>query len=297
MTRLEVEAFLAIVKYGSISQAADRLFVTQPALSRRLRAVEEELGYELFERGRGIRNVRLTEAGRDFVSVAERFLQLYKEAEELPGKRNKGVLRLSAVNSLSYYLIPGVVRRLMAETGCTVVFQSGRSVDAYGYIESGAVDIALISDAFHSEKVITVPAFREPFVFAGGEGWRGTGQISPRELDPERQIRMPWNPEYSVWHNRWFPAEKLPVLNANKMEFLEEFLEGENWAVVPLMVARRMRRRDIWICPMTDGPEDLTIYFLTAGKRKDGLDGRFLQLVHEEVEKIEGIRWLMAEEM
>lgn len=296
MTRLEVEAFLAIVKYGSISQAADRLFVTQPALSRRIRAAEEELGYELFERGRGIRNVRLTEAGRDFTAVAERFLQLYKEAEELPVKRNKRVLKVSTINSLSYYLIPGVVRRLMEETGCTVAFQSGRSMDAYGYIESGAADIALISDAFHSTKVITAPILREPFVFAGGEKWRGIKQISPRELDPEKQIRMPWNPEYSVWHNRWFAAGKLPALTTDKMELLEEFLEGERWAVVPLMVARRIRRRDIWICPMTDGPEDLTIYFITAGKRKDGLDRRFLQLVQEELADMEGIQWLMREE-
>lgn len=41
MTKLEVEAFLTIIKCGSISVAAEKLFVTQPALSRRIRALEQ----------------------------------------------------------------------------------------------------------------------------------------------------------------------------------------------------------------------------------------------------------------
>ena len=44
MTELEIEAFLAIVRTGSISAAAQKLYVTQPALSRRIHALEQELG-------------------------------------------------------------------------------------------------------------------------------------------------------------------------------------------------------------------------------------------------------------
>lgn len=290
MTRLELEAFLAIVKYGSISQAADRLFVTQPALSRRIKAVEQELGYVLFERGRGLRNIQLTENGQSFVQVAERLLQLYREAEELPGRNHRPILRLSAVNSLSFYLIPGLVRKMMAEYGCSVVFQSGRSLDAYDYVGSGTVDIALVSDLLHSQKVVTFPAFRMPFVFASGSRWEGTEWVSPQMLNPRDQIRMPWNPEYDVWHSKWFAPEELPSLKADKMELLEEFLEEEKWAVVPLLVARRMRKQGIWICPLRDGPEDLTIYCLTAGSQKGELVKRFLRLLHEELKGIPGIQ-------
>ena len=44
MTEREIEAFLTIVRTGSISAAAEVLYVTQPALSRRIRALEQELG-------------------------------------------------------------------------------------------------------------------------------------------------------------------------------------------------------------------------------------------------------------
>ena len=44
MTFPEIEAFLHIVQYGSFSAAAEKLYITQPALGRRIRALEEELG-------------------------------------------------------------------------------------------------------------------------------------------------------------------------------------------------------------------------------------------------------------
>ena len=70
MTEREIEAFLTIVRTGSISAAAEVLYVTQPALSRRIRALEQELGYQLFIRKKGLRNVGLTAEGKAFLSLA-----------------------------------------------------------------------------------------------------------------------------------------------------------------------------------------------------------------------------------
>lgn len=291
MTKLEIEAFLTIIKCGSISVAADKLFVTQPALSRRIRALEEELGYELFERGRGIRNIKLTDQGEDFVMIAERFLRLYAEAEEIPKKKRRPVLHVSTINSLAAYLMPPVLREMMSgPDACSVIFKSGRSLDIYGYVESGEPDIGLISDPQHSRRAITFPIFREPFVFVGGSKWARTERAYPEMLDPSSQIRLPWNPEYDVWHEKWFSPDIMPSLTADKMEFLEEYLEGEKWAIMPLLVAKRLKRRDIWVCPLERGPEDITIYGLTADSERGPQVERFLHTVHEEVTKVEGIQ-------
>lgn len=295
MTKLEVEAFLTIIKCGSISVAADKLFVTQPALSRRIRALEEEVGYPLFERGRGVRNIKLTPQGEDFVMIAERFLRLYAEAEEIPKKKRRPVLHVSTVNSLAAYLMPPVLKKMMSgPEACSVIFKSGRSRDIYGYVESGEVDVALISDVLHSKKAITFPVFREPFVFAGGSKWNGTPCAYPEMLDPSSQIRLPWNPEYDVWHEKWFAPDIMPSLTADKMEFLEEYLEGETWAVMPLLVAKRLKKQDIWICPLERGPEDITIYGLTSDSQRSAQVERFLHAVHEEVTMVEGIQSFLA---
>ena len=77
MTQLEIEAFLNIVKYGSITKAAEVLYISQPALSRRIKSLENELQYELFIRQKGIRNVILTPQGEAFIPIAEKWQQLW----------------------------------------------------------------------------------------------------------------------------------------------------------------------------------------------------------------------------
>ena len=59
MTELEIDAFLNIVKYGSITKAAEILYISQPALSRRIKSLESELQYKLFIRQKGVRILRL----------------------------------------------------------------------------------------------------------------------------------------------------------------------------------------------------------------------------------------------
>ena len=61
MTLLEIEAFLAVVKYSNLSTAAQNLFITQPALTRRIQIMEQELGYPLFIRRKGQREAQLTD--------------------------------------------------------------------------------------------------------------------------------------------------------------------------------------------------------------------------------------------
>lgn len=290
MTKTELEAFFAVLQYGGISSAAERLFITQPAMSRRLHSIEEELGYSLFERGRGLRSVELTENGKEFVPVAERLMSLYREAEEIPRRKKSPLLRVSTVNSIAFYLMPEVLKGMMSSKDpCSIEFKTGCSSDIYGYVESGSVDAALVSDLLNSRKAVPFPVFRGPFVFVGGERWNGTARVTPNMLDPEQQIRMPWNPEYDIWHSRWFPPDANPSLTADKMEFLEYFLTGEKWAVIPLLVARRFKRKDVWMCPMEGGPEDMTIYGLTKENRMDGQIRKFFECVRKELQTIDGI--------
>ena len=57
MTHQEIEVFLAVVRTGSVSGAAQALYITQPAVSRHIRTLERELCCPLLVRGRGVRRV------------------------------------------------------------------------------------------------------------------------------------------------------------------------------------------------------------------------------------------------
>jgi DNA-binding transcriptional LysR family regulator len=100
-------AFLATVRGGSVTAAADELVVTQPSVSSAIAALGRELGCELFERaGRGI---RLTEAGRafrpyaaDVVGLLEEGRQAAREAAALAARR----LRIAAVTTAAESFVP-----------------------------------------------------------------------------------------------------------------------------------------------------------------------------------------------
>jgi DNA-binding transcriptional LysR family regulator len=150
MTRLQVEAFLAIIRYGSITAASEKLYVTQPALSRRIRAMEEELGYELIVRNKGVRTICLKDEGKAFIAVAEKFCHLYQEAAAISNINQKPVLNLSSVGSVSTYLLPNVLHNFLGSKMYNLCFHDYHSFEAYSYVENGMVDIALISDNMFS---------------------------------------------------------------------------------------------------------------------------------------------------
>ena len=78
MTQTQLKGFLAIVEHRSFTAAADRLYISQSALSQQMKTLERELGFALFDRS--TRQVVLTEAGRSFYQSAQKMQELYIHA-------------------------------------------------------------------------------------------------------------------------------------------------------------------------------------------------------------------------
>lgn len=80
MRHKPIETFYWVATIGNFHSAAERLNTTQPAISARIRALEQELGVELFDRT--ARAAKLNSAGRRFLAYAERFMALTNEIEQ-----------------------------------------------------------------------------------------------------------------------------------------------------------------------------------------------------------------------
>src|SRR5262245_59039711 len=80
MRHKPIETFYWVATIGNFHSAAERLNTTQPAISARIRALEQELGVELFDRT--ARSAKLNSAGRRFLAYAERFMALTNEIEQ-----------------------------------------------------------------------------------------------------------------------------------------------------------------------------------------------------------------------
>ena len=103
----KLRIFSAVARVGSFSKAAKALYLTQPAISQHISALEKQLGTPLFQRKQ--RGVVLTEAGETLLEYARQILWLTKAAESATmdiENIEEGFLRLGATPSASIYLLP-----------------------------------------------------------------------------------------------------------------------------------------------------------------------------------------------
>jgi len=290
MTLQEIEVFLSVARSGSVSAAAQSLYITQPAVSRHLNALERELDCILLHRGRGQRQVELTDQGRDFIPAAEKLRHAFREAMEVPRSGGEQTLRVSSVGSLSSYLLPGIFRTfLRSQPGSSLVFHQMSSSQSYEAVARGEMDLALISDDMYHTQVETIPLFREPMLLLVGKDSPLSGSIHPSELDPAKEVRLPWNPEYDLWHSFWFRSGARPRIVVNQMTLLEAAFSwqdgwGDSWAVAPALVARVIAEKTgARICTLEDGPPEEIIYFLLGRRRKPELVQSFLASLRREL--------------
>lgn len=297
MTHLEIEAFLNIIQYGSITKAAEKLYISQPALSRRIQTLESELGYQLIVRQKGVRSVELTDAGRAFIPIAERWRTLCQESQKIRHLDRNSILNVASVDSVSTYILPPVFHAFLQSAPKTnLTIRTLHSFDAYPSVENGFTDIAFISDDRYYKNVETIPAFRETMYFVCASGSNYPPQVHPSTLDAKKQIKLPWNPEYNQWHEYWFGSTTHPLVFLDKMSLMEQFICLEDsWAILPASIANQLEHKiRIQVHEMQDGPSDRITYYLLGADRKPEPTNRLLHFLKEHLERIEGISSLLV---
>jgi DNA-binding transcriptional LysR family regulator len=174
MLLVHIEGFLEVARFGSVSRAAEALYVTQPTLTARLHALERELGERLFVRGR--QGMRLTDAGRAFLPYAERAVRALRDgrrAIDEVGSAAAGQLLLAAAPAVSTYLLPSVLERFVADhPRVEVVVRTGHSEDVLQMVLRDEVQLGLgralqhpevALQPFHVEELVLVVAPDHPF--------------------------------------------------------------------------------------------------------------------------------------
>ncbi len=169
MDTQSLKAFLQVVDSGSFSEAAEELHLTQPAVSKRIAALEQQLGCQLFDRiGR---HVHLTEAGNALLPQAKQILQAVASAErsihDLSG-RVSGKLAMGISHHIGLHRLPPVLRRytrLHPEVKLDIDFMD--SEQAYQRILHGELDLAVVTLAPYSEpNLVSFTIWEDPLTVA-----------------------------------------------------------------------------------------------------------------------------------
>lgn len=295
MNQNDIHTFLTIANSGSLSQAADELYITQPALSHRLHSLEQELGHQLIVRRKGIRNIELTEAGKQFLPLARRFQAIYEEASHIDAKYEaRTPLRISSVDSLHITFMSQIYPAfLKSHPGCNLSLSTLRSNAAYQQIEDHEIDLALITNPHFFRKVQTIPIFHETMQFVCCPHAHYGTVVSPQELAVEHEIYIPWSNPFLLWHEYWFGTTQLSRLSLDNMSLFQSFLQlPDAWAVVPSSYATYLHQKgQARICKLTNGPDPRTCYILYKEPfAKPDLLNDFLETIRSVVQDYHDIR-------
>jgi DNA-binding transcriptional LysR family regulator len=187
----QLECFLAVARLGNLSRAAEEMFLTQPTLTARLKALEEEVGDQLFVRTS--RGMRLTEAGKEFVPYAERCVGSFEE-----GRRHLAELReasggrlvLGASPGVGTYALPGLLERFAAAyPKVSVSVRTGHSEDILEMTLREEVQIGLTRAMRHPE-IESLQLYEDELVLIVDPGHRFTkkGSAELAEIGEEQLI-------------------------------------------------------------------------------------------------------------
>lgn len=142
----QLRYFVAVADARHFTRAADAVHVAQPSLSQQIRALERELGAELFHRTRG--NIALTDAGDALLPLARRILadtESARLAVQETVQLRRGRVRLGAPPSLCTSLVPDVLRVFRDRyPEVALVVREGGSRDLVRSLGAGELDLALI---------------------------------------------------------------------------------------------------------------------------------------------------------
>ncbi len=161
----QLEAFTEVVRRGSVTAAAQALYVTQPALTARLNALERSLGAPLLVRRRG--GVRLTEAGRAFLPYAERALQAVSEGRTVLADLSRGAaghVAICASPIVSTYALPTILNRFSStHPGVQVAVRTGHSEEMIELVKRDEVAVGLLR-AFNEPDVEQFTLYEDELV-------------------------------------------------------------------------------------------------------------------------------------
>ena len=181
----------ALARFRHFGLAAEACYVTQPALSMQIKALEESLGAKLFERG--ARQVRLTGLGEEIATRARDILRAVGELEDVARTRRDGPggrLLLGVIPTIAPYLLPRLIRDLGARyPGVDLQLRETQTERLIGELRDGRLDTALVALPVSEPGLTEVALFSEGFVLVRPAAEAGRPVPSPAAL-PDMQLLL-----------------------------------------------------------------------------------------------------------
>jgi LysR family hydrogen peroxide-inducible transcriptional activator len=194
LTLTELRYIVAVAQERNFRRAAEKSFISQPALSLAIQKLEEELGVQIFERGKN--EVSVTPVGAQIVEQAQRALEEVGHIREIAKQGNDqlvGTLRVGIIYSVGPYLLPDLIptlKKLAPKMPLEVEENITSNLDTL--LRNGKLDVIIIALPFGDAGILTQPLYDELFevVVGNDHAWASRRSIKAHELSAEKVLLL-----------------------------------------------------------------------------------------------------------
>lgn len=294
----QLSTFVTVLSEGSMTAAADKLFLTQPAVSQQIRNLEEELGVDLLVRG--VRQIKSTPQGEILYEHAKKILLLVGQAEvaiKSMGADMQGTLRIGTLNSLGLHLMSPIMSRLLKfnpDLSVKVHYEKGEEL--IRLFKKGAIDILIIPDS-EKEFSTSLEGVQKKFLLKE-EMWlvgSGTQIESGHELELTQLKKYPlvlFSEEYPAFEKKLMDLLKEKnvrydiVFESSNVGTLKRVIEsGLGWGWLPAhSVKKQVRSGRLLKLHVKDFSyeSDLIFYYKPTGDAKVLAENFYDIISHQE---------------
>lgn len=244
----QLRYFVAVAEEGNISRAAQKIFLTQPALSRQIKALENEIGQCLLERS--AHSIRLSPAGEALLPEARRLLQ---EADQMLERARAGDgvarLRIGYAPSLAAGVLPAAMESFrQAHPKTRVELFDLSTAEMLSRLQNGKLDAALTVGEDHKSRGIEwTPLVRAPWKLAlpPQHRWAGRTRVTAEDIAGESILAYSREeyPEYWEIVSHWLRGQRARSRMAGEYDGAESLMAAvEAGLGVALVTARTAHR-------------------------------------------------------
>ncbi|WP_131735889.1 LysR family transcriptional regulator [Actinomadura roseirufa] len=251
--------FVAVADQRHFGRAAEDLYITQPVLSRQIRAFEREVGCALFVRTS--RSVELTDAGRRLHEEARRIITTVDAAVRRVREAGRGVERLAVTFSAGLHVSEAIRSFTASHPDVEIELVPSQQWDRDAPLRDGRAHVGYLRRPFNDSGLRTIPIGHEPKVACLPVTHPLAGRRSLTTADLGGQ------PIFDARARRTSSAE----------EKFELIASGHGIALVPQSVARSYSRPDLVYLPLTDA-EPVETCLVVVEDRRDKALLDFLQI-------------------
>ncbi|MBX7230854.1 MAG: LysR family transcriptional regulator [Bdellovibrionales bacterium] len=255
MNLQQLTTFCTVMAEGSMTAAAEKLFLTQPAVSQQIRNLEDELGVELL--ARGVRQIKPTLQGQILFDYAKRILNLTQQAHvaiQAMSQDVAGHLRVGTLNSIGLYLVSPIIGMFLKHNSkLRIKLSYGPGEKIVSEMRSQSIDVAILPE-MKSEYGVEFPDFEKRLLFKDEIWLAGSGRDTslPSSIELKQYIGRPVAsftdhfPGFRQLLERRMTEMRLttaPVFESENVGTIKRVIEsGLGWGFLPAHAIRKQVR-------------------------------------------------------